>query len=85
GLINGECDYYITCNGEKCAVYYKDGSKVSEDFSKEDIKRVNKITFNEDLGIVEINTPDSKTITIDFNPVYPFKEEFLDYTKLLNI
>jgi hypothetical protein len=83
GLVEGKSDYYIACNGDTCAVYYKDGRKVSEDFFEKYIK-FNEIIINENLGIVEIKKS-HETITIDFNPVYPFKEEIIDYTKLLNI
>ncbi len=92
GLVNGECDYYIACNKDKCAVYHKSGKKVSEDFSIDYMKEVLKVNFNENLGIVEVRDrnglyglPKKSIKSIDFNPVYPFKEEIIDYTKLLNI
>jgi hypothetical protein len=34
---------------------------------------------------VEIKNYDRTVKTIEFNPVYPFKEEIIDYKKLLNI
>jgi hypothetical protein len=83
GLVKGESDYYVACNEDTCAVYYKDGQKVSENFPIEYLMLSN-IVFNENLGIAEIKKS-YKTITIEFNPVYPFKEEIIDYTKLLNI
>jgi hypothetical protein len=43
----------------------------------------NRITFNDRLGIVEIEKFDETIQAIEFNPI--FREEFLDYTKLLNI
>jgi hypothetical protein len=81
--------YYIACNRvydkHICAVYHIDGQKVSEDFSL-DIGHVINITFNENLGIVEIEKKyNKKPQVIEFNPVIRKKEEFLDYTKLLNI
>ncbi|MGC9133647.1 MAG: hypothetical protein ACP5GJ_04575, partial [Nanopusillaceae archaeon] len=85
GLVKGESDYFIACNTKNCAVYYKNGQKVSKNFSKKYVKNSNKITFNENLGIVEIEKYDRTVISIDFNPIYPFKEEIIDYTKLLNI
>ncbi|MGC8944042.1 MAG: hypothetical protein ACP5KX_08075, partial [Caldisericia bacterium] len=84
-LVKGECDYYIACKNKKCAVYHKNGQKVSKNFSKKYVKNSDKITFNENLGIVEIEKYNEPVISIDFNPVYPFKEEIIDYTKLLNI
>jgi hypothetical protein len=83
GLLRGLTDYFIACNGNTCAVYHKDGKKVSEDFSREKIEDVYKINFNDRLGIVEIQKYDKTTQAIEFNPVR--REEFLDYTKLLNI
>ncbi|MGC8942448.1 MAG: hypothetical protein ACP5KF_07305, partial [Sulfurihydrogenibium sp.] len=95
GLVEGKSDYFIACNEDKCAIYYKDGRKVSEDFSSKSNKDISSIifnaylnmdiTFNENLGIVEIKLNDKITKTIEFNPIYPFKEEIIDYTKLLNI
>jgi hypothetical protein len=87
GLIKGECDYYIACdNRYNCVVYHKNGQKVSEDFSVGYFEYVKKITFNENLGMIEIKTFDEKITTIEFKPVYPYKkEEIIDYTKLLNI
>ncbi len=91
GLVEGKSDYYIACNGNAfsgntCAVYHKNGKKVSEDFPEEYLGCA-QITFNDNFGIVEVvSIFDTDLITtIDFNPVYPFKEEIIDYTKLLNI
>jgi hypothetical protein len=86
GLVEGKSDYYIACNENTCAVYHKSGKKVSEDFSRNYIKKAEKITFNENLGIVELFNKNGNLVkTIEFNPIYPFKEEIIDYTKLLNI
>jgi hypothetical protein len=85
GLVKGESDYFIACNKDTCAVHYKNGKKVSDDFPIEKIFSVREITFNDELGIVEIETYDGKRKSIEFNLVYPFKEEIIDYTKLLNI
>ncbi|MGC8771810.1 MAG: hypothetical protein ACP5Q5_11240 [Brevinematia bacterium] len=89
GLVKGECDYYIACdNRYNCAVYHKDGKKVSDDFDSLIwvFKDIYDVTFNENLGIVEMFDENENLIeSIDFNPVYPFKEEIIDYTKLLNI
>ncbi|MGC8767666.1 MAG: hypothetical protein ACP5QP_08285, partial [Brevinematia bacterium] len=77
--------YFITCDGNTCAVYHKDGKKFSNDFSikSEEIKNAK---INENLGIAELfNGKGNLVKSIDFNPVYPFKEEIIDYTKLLNI
>ncbi|MGC9169109.1 MAG: hypothetical protein ACP5GK_09425, partial [Desulfurella sp.] len=77
-LVKGRSDYYIACDGEECAVYHKNGQKVSEDFSREEIKKAKKITFNDNLSIVELfNEKRNLVKTIDF---YPYKEEILDYT-----
>ncbi|MGC9219716.1 MAG: hypothetical protein ACP5G8_10035, partial [Athalassotoga sp.] len=85
GLVRGECDYYIACNGEECAVYYKNGQKVSENFSRVCVRNSKETTFNENLGIVKFEMYDGTILAIEFKPVYPYKkEEFLDYTKLLN-
>jgi hypothetical protein len=85
-LVNGQGHYFIACNDNNCAVYYKDGKKVSDDFSRNYIKKAEKINFNENLGIVELFDKNENLIeSIDFNPIYPFKEEIIDYTKLLNI
>ena len=86
GLVKGECDYYVACKDKKCAVYHKDGKKVSKDFAGKYLYAY-KINFNENLGIVEMFDKKGNLIkSVDFNPVYPRKkEEFLDYTKLLNI
>ncbi|MGC8751897.1 hypothetical protein, partial [Hydrotalea sp.] len=65
--------------------YHKNGQKVSDDFSIEKISSLDKITFYDRLGIVEIEKLDKTIQTIEFNPVIRRKEEFLDYTKLLNI
>jgi antitoxin component YwqK of YwqJK toxin-antitoxin module len=85
GLVKEESDYYIACNEGNCAIYHKDGKKVSEDFSLENIEDIIKATFNEDLGIVEMRILYDEPKTVEFNPVYPFKENLIDYTKLLNI
>jgi len=85
GLVKGESEYYVACKDKKWAVYYKDGRKVSDDFLIGPIFAVREITFNDELGIVEIETYDGKRKSIEFNLVYPFKEEIIDYTKLLNI
>jgi hypothetical protein len=86
GLVRGESDYYMAWSREGCAVYYKDGQKVSDYFPEEYLRISEKIVFNENLGIVEIKDGNGQTRkSIDFNPVYPFKEEIIDYTKLLNI
>jgi hypothetical protein len=85
GLLRGECDYYISCNGEECAVYHKNGQKVSDDFPEEYVMQSEKVVFNENLGILEMTDYDGNINAIHFNPVYPFKEEIIDYTKLLNI
>jgi hypothetical protein len=86
GLVRGECDYYIAKKDSRCAVYYKDGQKVSEDYiSAWYMEDVGNVIFNENLGIVEIKKYSGETQTIEFNPVIRKKEEFLDYTKLLNI
>ena len=88
GLVSGDSDYYIACKDKTCAVYHKNGQKVSDDFSIKyfDLIGVYKATFNEDIGIVEIKDSEGNLVkTVDFNPVYPFKEEIIDYTKLLNI
>jgi hypothetical protein len=37
------------------------------------------------FGKAKVVTYHEITESIDFNPVYPFKEEIIDYTKLLNI
>jgi hypothetical protein len=79
GLVEGQSDYYIACNKGQCAVYHKSGKKVSEEFPKDYMNTLD-VDFNDNLGIVEIGSR-----SIDFNPVYPFKEEIIDYTKLLNI
>jgi antitoxin component YwqK of YwqJK toxin-antitoxin module len=86
GLVKGESDYYLACNGEECAIYHKNGQKVSEDFSREEIKDVKSITFNNKLGIVELfNNKNGNLIkSIEFYPVIQ-REEIIDYTKLLNI
>jgi hypothetical protein len=85
-FVEGEIDYYIARKNDVCAVYYKDGKKVSDDFPIEEIKKAEKINFNENLGVVELFDENENLIeSIDFNPVYPFKEELIDYTKLLNI
>ena len=85
GLVKGESDYYIAFKDDKFAVYYKSGKKVSGDFSKEYFPYIDgKITFDENLGIVEIKMLGGLTKeTIEFNPF--IKEEIIDYTKLLNI
>ncbi|MGC8901713.1 MAG: hypothetical protein ACP5OF_09685, partial [bacterium] len=84
GLVKGECDYYIACNGNTCAVYHKDGKKFSNDFSIEDISAVKKINFNEILGIADLFDGSGNLIkSVDF--IRLFKEEIIDYTKLLNI
>jgi hypothetical protein len=88
GLVKNQSDYYIAghirdYNKKKLAVYYKDGRKVSKDFQI--TGNIFKIEFKEEEGIAEIETYSGKTRTIDFNPVYPFKENLPDYTKLLNI
>jgi hypothetical protein len=85
GLVLGGCEYYIACNGDNCAVYHKDGKKVSEDFSIDYIEEAEEIVFNDNIGIVEIKNYDRTVKTIEFNPIYPFKEDIIDYTKLLNI
>ncbi len=86
GLVRGESDYFIACKGSKCAVYYKDGKRVSDDIPSKHIKGgIYRATFNENIGIVEIKMFGCKPITIEFSPIYPFKEEIIDYTKLLNI
>ena len=79
GLVEGKSDYYIACNGNNCAIYHKNGQKVSEEFPKGYMNTLD-VNFNDSLGVVEIGSR-----SIDFNPVYPFKEEIIDYTKLLNI
>jgi hypothetical protein len=79
GLVEGKSDYYIACNGDNCAVYHKNGQKVSEEFPKDYMNTLD-VNFNDSLGVVEIGSR-----SIDFNPVCPFKEEIIDYTKLLNI
>ncbi len=86
GLVEGECDYYLACNSKTCAVYHKDGQKVSEDFSIVYLKGVESVRFNESLGIVNMFDEDFKLIkTIEFKPVYPDKDETIDYTKPPNI
>jgi hypothetical protein len=62
-LLKGESNYYLGCNKDTCAVYYKGGQKVSDDFSREDIRQEEKITFNDDLGIVEIFDKDGNQIS----------------------
>jgi hypothetical protein len=42
------------------------------------------MTFNENLGELKIKSFGGIVKSIDFNPVYPFKENLIDYTKLLN-
>jgi hypothetical protein len=84
GFIKGKIDYYIACNKYTCAVYHKNGQKVSNDFPKGYIDLTKNITFNDRLGIVEITEENGRIVkSIEFTPV--IKEEFLDYTKLLNI
>ncbi|MGC9133638.1 MAG: hypothetical protein ACP5GJ_04530, partial [Nanopusillaceae archaeon] len=86
GLVKGERDYYIACNGNTCAVYYKDGQKVSDDFSEKDLRYVYSIKFNDKLGIVELYSKKLKKLrSIEFQPVSLYREEIIDYTKLLNI
>jgi hypothetical protein len=86
GLVKGECDYYITCSDiYRCAVYHKNGQKVSDDFTRDYVKYADRITFNEKVGIVEIEKYNGTIKSIEFFPVIHKKEEFLDYTKLLNI
>jgi hypothetical protein len=87
GLVEGKSDYYLACNKDTYAIYHKDGQKVSKDFPMGYIGEVEKITFNDRLGIAEIFNKSGDVIySVEFNPVYPYKkEEFLDYTKLLNI
>ncbi|MGC8771809.1 MAG: hypothetical protein ACP5Q5_11235, partial [Brevinematia bacterium] len=86
-LFKEESEYYVACTGGECAVYHKDGKKVSDDFSIEDIEDAEIVKFNDVLAIAEIYDRYGNVIKrVDFNPVYPHKkEEFLDYTKLLNI
>jgi antitoxin component YwqK of YwqJK toxin-antitoxin module len=88
GLVEGKCDYYIACDKGSCAVYHKNGQKVSEDFSTSYLEMAmeGNVIFNDNLGIVELFNENGNLVkTIDFKPVSFNKEEFLDYTKLLNI
>lgn len=71
GLLRKECDYYIACDDEKCAVYHKNGQKVSDDFPEEYVLQAQKVVFNENLGILEMTDCDGNINTIPFNPVYP--------------
>jgi hypothetical protein len=68
-LVNGESEYFIACN-KNCAVYHKDGQKVSKDFSRYYIMDINKMTFDENLGIMEIQKDNQKVKTIEFLPVF---------------
>ncbi|MGC8942454.1 MAG: hypothetical protein ACP5KF_07335, partial [Sulfurihydrogenibium sp.] len=87
GLVTGESDYYLAGKGGQYAIYHKSGKKVSEDIKITGF--IKSIEFDEGRGIAEITLEDKKNNifvkTVEFDPVYPFKEEIIDYTKLLNI
>ncbi|MGC8735024.1 MAG: hypothetical protein ACP5RD_08390, partial [bacterium] len=86
GLVKGESEYYIAKKKGKYAIYYKDGQKVSDDFSEKHLRDVYRITFNDKLGMVELYSKKLKKLrSIEFQPVPLYREEYLDYTKLLNI
>jgi hypothetical protein len=87
GLIVYEKDeYYFGCLGENCAIYHKNGKKVSEDFPLQVIKLTERVNFNHQLGVAEMIDALGKVIhVIEYQPYSLKREEFLDYTKLLNI
>ncbi|MGC8869394.1 MAG: hypothetical protein ACP5P7_07035 [Sulfurihydrogenibium sp.] len=74
-----EDKYYIGILNKEWAIYDLDGRPVSRDFSIELLENVEEIRF--DKGILELFDRDGNLI----NRIKFYKEDFLDYTKLLNI
>jgi hypothetical protein len=82
-------EYYIGIekvgeNKIKWAIYHLSGQKVSK-YYRYSLRNVEDLRFNVITGILEIQYKNGKVKTVEFEPVNTIKEEFLDYTKLLNI
>jgi hypothetical protein len=79
-------EYYIGIGEKKWAIYHISGEKVSKDFSNKDLRKVEEIRFDNINGILELLDENGSLIKeVKFDPVFRFKEEIIDYTKLLNI
>jgi hypothetical protein len=81
-------EYYIGIIKNKWAIYHISGKKVSKDFPVKELNLLNveEIRFDNNNGILGLFDEDGILIKkFEFDPIYPFKENLPDYTKLLNI